>query len=179
MFINRGKKSIIAMPSWSIHLKWAERAGVPKHIAQAVDKEIDMGEMGHDWILKGETSMRDALGYFYSKYGGDGVKAALLHGVLDLIDRNMEYYPREAVKAACEAWLITCGSKGVFKMVLKLRFSQSDIEARFHPEGFYDPRLLAFVNEIYSLVRTAFNDIYEDVKNDKIRRREGRAWISR
>jgi hypothetical protein len=72
------------MPSWKVHEKYAERFGVSEEVAKAVDRIIDNLKI-HD-LGRGESVGK--LIYYvvkgiYPTYGVEGVKASLLHHLLD------------------------------------------------------------------------------------------------
>jgi hypothetical protein len=79
------------MPSWIIHNKWASRLGVRKDIADLVNRMIDsIGDPEyHDYgrvIVGGRrvfSELYRELQRYYKLFGNDGIKAFLLHHVLD------------------------------------------------------------------------------------------------
>jgi hypothetical protein len=72
------------MPSWKVHEKYAKRFGVNEEVAKAIDRIIDNPEF-HDF--GGRESVGKLIYYvvkeIYPTYGVEGVKAALLHHLLD------------------------------------------------------------------------------------------------
>jgi predicted Zn-ribbon and HTH transcriptional regulator len=79
------------MPSWIIHNKWASRLGVRKDISDLVNRMIDsIGDpeyhdygrviVGGRWVF---SELYRELQRYYRFFGDDGVKAFLLHHVLD------------------------------------------------------------------------------------------------
>jgi len=98
------------MPSWIIHNKWASRLGVRRKIADLVNRMIDsVGDpeyhdygrviVGGCWVF---SELYRELQRYCRLFGDDGVKAFLLHHVLDYVsallhspsvslDRALEY----------------------------------------------------------------------------------------
>jgi hypothetical protein len=72
------------MPSWKVHEKYAKKAGISDKVAKAIDHIID-AEWIHDF---GGREFVGKLIYYtvekiYPTYGVEGVKASLLHHLLD------------------------------------------------------------------------------------------------
>jgi hypothetical protein len=101
------------MPSWSIHNKWASRLGVRRDVADLVNRMIDsVGDPEyHDYgrvIVSGHWIFNELyreLQHYYRLFREDGIKAFLLHHVLDYmsallhapsvsLDRALEYVSR-------------------------------------------------------------------------------------
>jgi hypothetical protein len=107
------------VPSWKLHRRWAERYGIPEHIASSVDKLIDGGAV-HDLgevkkpRIRSPTGMEIPLRPVHTSFGlvyalkvlfGGGsdyvyaVRAALLHHFLDKVERVL----RECGASICGA----------------------------------------------------------------------------
>jgi hypothetical protein len=77
------------LPSWKIHRLWSRRLSLSNEISEEVDKVIDLGgeveglKVSHDWIKGSRWRFITATWFFYKRFGAEGVKAMMLHGVLD------------------------------------------------------------------------------------------------
>lgn len=78
------------MPNWFVHMDWAQKARIPKKIAEFVNRSIDYGS---DWVnntISGRSNIDESpfyhqLVYFYDKDHDhrNYVKAYYLHHLLD------------------------------------------------------------------------------------------------
>ncbi len=93
------------MPNWFVHVKWTEKAGIPKKIAEFVNRSIDYGS---NWVineehgreLEDEGPFYQQLVYFYDKDKGRKyyVRACLLHHLLDFFkETNIDSHDIELV----------------------------------------------------------------------------------
>jgi hypothetical protein len=97
------------MPSWDIHNKWASRLRVRKDIADLVNRMIDsIGDPEyHDYgrvIVDGHwvfSELYRELQRYYRLFGDDGVKAFLLHHVLDYMS-TLLHSPSVSLNRALE-----------------------------------------------------------------------------
>jgi hypothetical protein len=97
------------MPSWIIHNKWASRLGVRKDISDLVNRMIDgIGDpeyhdygrviVGGRWVF---SEFYRELQRYYKLFGDDGVKAFLLHHVLDYMS-TLLHSPSVSLNRALE-----------------------------------------------------------------------------
>jgi len=105
------------MPDWNTHIKWAEKLGIDRQVADLINKLIDTPEevlendptelgkiyrqnpalvrsllISHDWGRKGKARLDILKRYCSQRFGEKGVMAAELHHLLDYITilRNPE-----------------------------------------------------------------------------------------
>jgi predicted Zn-ribbon and HTH transcriptional regulator len=97
------------MPSWNIHNKWAFRLGVRKDIADLVNRMVDsIGDpeyhdygrviVGGHWVF---SELYRELQRYYKLFGDDGVKAFLIHHVLDYMS-TLLHSPSVSLNRALE-----------------------------------------------------------------------------
>jgi hypothetical protein len=116
------------MPSWKVHRLWAQRLGLNTALSQEVDKIIDLNEefegfrVGHDWIKGSIGNFETAVGLFYKKFGVEGVKAMMLHGVLDYMADLLKEKGKddEEILWRTVSWIKFAGAKHVINYVSKL-----------------------------------------------------------
>ncbi|TFF97288.1 MAG: hypothetical protein EU547_04750 [Promethearchaeota archaeon] len=93
------------MPNWFVHMDWCQKAGIPKKIAEFVNRSIDYGS---DWIVNktpGDLNIDEGpfyqqLVYFYNKDNERKVyvKACYLHHLLDFFkETNVDVYQLDLV----------------------------------------------------------------------------------
>jgi len=94
------------------------RLGLSDEISEEVDRIIDLGgeveglKVSHDWIRGSIWRFVTAVWFFTKRFGAEGVKAMMLHGVLDYIASllKMNYDDREILWRAI-AWVKFTGAK--------------------------------------------------------------------
>jgi hypothetical protein len=97
------------VPSWDIHSKWASKLRVKRDIADLVNRLIDSAGnperhdygrviVGGHWVF---SELYRELQRYYKLFGDDGVKAFLLHHVLDYMS-TLLHSPTVSLNRALE-----------------------------------------------------------------------------
>lgn len=115
------------MPSWDVHRFWYRKLGINVAIVSKVDRLIDVEKkyrglvIGHDQIKSSDVDFVTAVVLFYDDFGDDGVKAMMLHGILDYMHSlvNKGYHNGEIMWRVL-AWLKFMGAKNVIRRISRL-----------------------------------------------------------
>jgi hypothetical protein len=114
------------MPNWNVHRFWSKKLGLKNEVSEEVDKIIDCREefkgfkIGHDWIKGSIGRFVMAVELFYQEFGVEGVKAMMLHGVLDYMASLIEVFDYEEVYWRALAWVKFAGAEHVIHYVSRL-----------------------------------------------------------
>jgi hypothetical protein len=115
------------LPSWRAHRLWSRRLGLSDELSEEVDKSIDLEEkfegfeVGHDWMKGSIGRFVMAVELFYKKFGVEGVRAMMLHGILDyMASLSRMGFGDEEVLWRTIAWIKFAGAKHVINYVSHL-----------------------------------------------------------
>jgi len=131
------------MPSRSVHAKWAKELGIPRYIAEKVDKYIDSRKHHDFWnkyVSKEESRFRNEIRelvnvnymfkgvefresnhckHIFDNFGELGLKVFFLHVVLDIIERIIWAGSRSWVWRYKVYEISFCDKDGVFDKVFR------------------------------------------------------------
>jgi len=109
------------MPSWETHAYWCKQFGINPTIGRKTDQIIDDPKLiGHDWIRGNKSLFVAAVIFFYSVFGLDGVKAMLLHGILDYMCTLLrEGFEKDEILWRNLAWVKFLGGKHKIQKIRK------------------------------------------------------------
>jgi hypothetical protein len=175
------------LPSWKVHELWSRRLGLSDEISEEVDRIIDLGgeveglKVSHDWIRGSIWRFGLAVWFFYKRFGAEGVKAMMLHGVLDYMASllKMNYDDREILWRVI-AWVKFTGAKHEIKAsrlpkderlswVLSQEWNRYD---RFDNPYFKAPNLkevaLKAARELVDFIVRNFDEMLASVKAESL-----------
>jgi len=166
----------IVLPRWRVHRLWARRLDVSDEVSEEVDRIIDFGKefrgykIGHDWIKGSIGRFALATELFYREFGVEGVKAMMLHGVLDYMDSLLKMgYGSEEILWRCVAWVKFAGAKHVIHYVSHLPEKErlpwvlnQDYSYRYFGE--LANMATSVAKELVSFVMKNFNEILSSIK---------------
>jgi hypothetical protein len=106
--------------SWKVHRLWSRELGLSDELSEEIDKSIDLEEefegfkVGHDWMKGSIGRFVMAVGLFYKKLGVKGVRAMMLHGILDyMASLSRMNVSNEEVLWRTIAWIKLASAKHV------------------------------------------------------------------
>ena len=115
------------MPKWKVHRYFSNKLGINPKIAEKVDRIIDLEkefkgyQIGHDWIKGNIGKFTLAVELFYQEFGIEGVRAMLLHGVLDYADQLLRHgFSDDEVLWRVVAWVKSCGAHHMINRISKM-----------------------------------------------------------
>jgi hypothetical protein len=125
--VERARRRWSGLPSWNVHRYWSRRLGLSDELSEEVDRIIDSeGEfegfrVAHDWIKGPIGGFVMAVWLFYKKFGVEGVRAMMLHGVLDyMASLSRMGFDSEEILWRTIAWVKFAGAKHVVDYVSRL-----------------------------------------------------------